>query len=57
MLHKNLTDFKHIPNAPLGVVVNQVSCVIRSSGFPGKTVVLLSAADWRYIRELNEISS
>jgi hypothetical protein len=37
--------------------MSQVWYVTGSFRFPGKSVVLISAADWRRIRELNEINN
>jgi hypothetical protein len=44
----------YISNAALNIM-SQVSYMTGSFRFPGKAVILLSAADWRCIRELNEI--
>jgi hypothetical protein len=46
-----------ISNSTLYVLIHQMSCVIWSFRSPGKVVVLFSAVDWRWIRELNKIGT
>jgi hypothetical protein len=57
LLRKTLTNFRHLySNVTIDVVINQISYVVEVFRFPGRAVVLPSAADKFCIRKLNKVS-
>jgi hypothetical protein len=52
-----VSDSLKVRTLKVTVVTNEVPCIIEGFRFPGKALILLPAADWRWISELNKISS